>query len=205
MRAHDTLVIRICGDSGDGIQLIGQHLMMNAAMQGLEVRTLPDFPAEIRAPAGTVAGISGVQLAISTKRIETAGDKVDLLFALNPAALVHAQADLANQAFIYVNESQFTDKDWQKAKADPKQLETLGLTHQVLAVAILENCAKALEGLDIKPSLAKKTKNFYTLGMLLWILELSLETANELIAKQFKLKPEFIHINQMAVAAGDSV
>lgn len=87
---HDYLVLRICGDSGDGIQLIGDQLMMNAAMSGLAVRTLPDYPAEIRAPAGTVSGISGIQLALSGHQIETAGDKINVLVAFNPAALIHS-------------------------------------------------------------------------------------------------------------------
>ena len=100
---HDFLVIRLCGDSGDGIQLIGEQLMMNSAISGLEVMVLPDFPAEIRAPAGTVSGISGIQPALSGRRIETAGDKANVLIALNPVTLVHAVPDLAVNAIICIS------------------------------------------------------------------------------------------------------
>lgn len=200
--SHDFLVIRFCGDSGDGIQLIGQQLMMNAAMNDLEVRTLPDFPAEIRAPAGTVSGISGIQLALASHRIETAGDKINILVAMNPAALVHALPDLEAQAIIFINECQFSTKDWAKAKTDETILHTLEQNYKIIKVPVIENTLKALEHLELKSSVAKKSKNFFILGMMTWLFELPLETGLHLINKHFKANQIAIEANQIAFSAG---
>jgi 2-oxoglutarate ferredoxin oxidoreductase subunit alpha len=199
---HDYLVIRLCGDSGDGIQLIGQHLMMNAAMNGLEVRTLPDFPAEIRAPAGTVSGVSGIQLAVSGRRIETAGDKVNILVAMNPAALAHSVKDLAPNSLVYLNQCQFTDKDWQKAKLSSDIIEKLEQQHQIIFVPIIENTLEALKTFDLKSTTAKKSKNFFVLGMITWLLELPLEKSHQLIAKQFKKNIQAKDANELATSSG---
>ncbi len=199
---HDFLVIRLCGDSGDGIQLIGEQLMMNAAISGLEVRALPDFPAEIRAPAGTVSGISGIQLAISAQRIETAGDKVNVLIALNPAALVHSLEDLAPNALIYLNECQFSEKDWQKAKAQASLLDEISAKNQVIFVPMIKKTLSALETLDIKATHAKRCKNFFILGMLIWLLELSIEKSEQLLEKKFLNKASILESNQLAMLAG---
>ena len=195
---HDLLTIRFCGDSGDGIQLIGEQLMMNAALCKLEVRTLPDYPAEIRAPAGTVSGVSGVQLAISGHRIEIAGDKVDVLVALNPAALVHAIADLAPNAIVIINSCQFTDRDWQKAQANPDILTRLN----VIQAPINALTQTALAALNQSSAQTKRCKNFFILGVMLWLLELSLDTGQELIANKFSSRQALRDANQLALAAG---
>lgn len=199
---HDLLTIRLCGDSGDGIQLIGEQLMMNAASHGLEVRTLPDFPAEIRAPAGTVSGVSGIQLAISAHRIETAGEQVNILVALNPAALLHSLADLAPGAILFLNECQFSDKDWQKANANSEILEALHKKNQLIFVPMIKATTEALMSLGIPHANMKRCKNFYVLGMLIWLLELSLDNANQRIAKKMSQKKGLIDAAQMAISAG---
>lgn len=199
---HDFLVIRFCGDSGDGIQLIGQQLMMNAAMNDLEVRTLPDFPAEIRAPAGTISGISGMQLALATHRIETAGDKVNILVAMNPAALIHSLPDLEPQAIIFINECQFTAKDWAKAKSQESLLQELQQQYRIISVPVIEHTLKALEHLDVKSSSAKKSKNFFILGMTTWLFELPLDTGIQLIQKHFKSDSLVSETNVMTFTAG---
>jgi 2-oxoglutarate ferredoxin oxidoreductase subunit alpha len=199
---HDLLVIRLCGDSGDGIQLIGEHLMMNAASNGLEVRTLPDYPAEIRAPAGTVSGVSGMQLALSAHPIETAGEKVDILVVLNPAALVHSINDLAPHAIIFMNECQFTEKDWQKAKCDPSRLDELKKNHQIISIPMIKLVSDALANSGIPHAHIKRCKNFFVLGMLIWLFELSLDKANTLMGKKFKNKTEIGGAAQMAITAG---
>jgi 2-oxoglutarate ferredoxin oxidoreductase subunit alpha len=105
---YETIVVRITGDSGDGVQLVGEQLTITAALSGRDVRTLPDFPAEIRAPAGTLAGVSGFQLAMSDHAIFTAGERLDVLVALNPAALKHSIDQLALGGLLLLNEEGFT-------------------------------------------------------------------------------------------------
>ena len=199
---HDLLTIRLCGDSGDGIQLIGEHLMMNAASNGLEVRTLPDYPAEIRAPAGTVSGVSGMQLALSAHAIETAGEKIDILVVLNPAALIHSINDLAQHAIIFINECQFTEKDWQKAKCDASQLDELKKNHQIISISMIKLVSDALANFDIPHAHMKRCKNFFVLGMLIWLFELSLDKANSLMSIKFKNKSEIAEAAQIAISAG---
>jgi 2-oxoglutarate ferredoxin oxidoreductase subunit alpha len=199
---HDHLVLRICGDSGDGIQLIGDQLMMNAAMSGLAVRTLPDYPAEIRAPAGTVSGISGIQLALSSHQIETAGDKVNVLVAFNPAALVHSLKDLSPNAFIIMNECQFSEKDWLKAKASPTILQELSEKYQLLSMPFIKATVTALADLELKQTQAKRCKNFFVLGSLVWLLELSIDKSKSLIEKKFTKDQSLSEANQLALMAG---
>ena len=106
----ESIVIRITGDSGDGVQLVGEQLTLTAALAGREVRTLPDFPAEIRAPAGTLGGVSGFQLAMADHAIFTAGETLHILVALNPAALKNALSYLAPGGLLLLNEEGFTEK-----------------------------------------------------------------------------------------------
>src|SRR3990167_11520817 len=115
----DPLVIRLTGDSGDGVQLVGEQLTISAALAGKNVRTLPDFPAEIRAPAGTVAGVSGFQLAIAQEAIFTAGEALDVLVALNPAALKNALQYLNQGGLLIINADSMQAKDWEKAGCNP--------------------------------------------------------------------------------------
>lgn len=199
---HDLLTIRFCGDSGDGIQLLGEQLMTNVAMNQLEVRTLPDYPAEIRAPAGTVGGVSGIQLSISGHRIETAGDELDILVALNPAALVHSMSDLSSNAWVLMNSCQFTEKDWQKAKSSPEILKNLPASVQILSIPMNQLTLDALASLGLSNAMAKRAKNFFVLGMMLWLFELSFEQAKANIQEKFQKKPELKDANELAMAAG---
>lgn len=123
MSTTDAIVIRITGDSGDGVQLVGEQLTISAALTGRDVRTLPDFPAEIRAPAGTVAGVSGFQLAMAEHAIFTAGESLDVLVALNPAALKNSLQHLNQGGLLIINEDSYQEKDWQKARMDKSFLD----------------------------------------------------------------------------------
>ena len=118
----DEIVIRFTGDSGDGVQIVGEQLTITAALTGRDVRTMPDFPAEIRAPAGTVAGVSGFQLAMSEHAIFTAGESLDVLVALNPAALKNSLEYLNQGGLLIVNEDSLQAKDWEKAGCTPTLL-----------------------------------------------------------------------------------
>lgn len=198
----DTIVIRLTGDSGDGVQLVGEQLTITAALAGKEVRTLPDFPAEIRAPLGTVGGVSGFQLAMAEKAIFTAGETLDVLVALNPAALKNALGYLNQGGLLIINEECLSAKDWEKAGASPELLEGASEHYQVLAVPLITNTLKALEGLDLTQPQAKKAKNFYVLGLVLWLFDFSTELVEAFIEKKFKLKPILVEANKRALKAG---
>lgn len=199
---HDLLTIRFCGDSGDGIQLIGHQLMLVAALHEYEVRSLPDFPAEIRAPLGTIAGVSGIQLGISGQSIETAGDGIDILVALNPAALLHSLSDLNSGAKIFMNSCQFAEKDWQKAKGTPDIIHKLSQKHEIISVPILQNTLDALQSLGLNTTASKRCKNFYVLGIFIALLDLSLTKTLDFIARKFAKKVILKDANQLAVSAG---
>lgn len=198
----DKLIIRITGDSGDGIQLVGEQLTITAALTGLDVQTLPDFPAEIRAPAGTLAGISGFQLAMAQHTLFTAGDTTDVLVALNPAALKHSIAFLKPNGLLILNEDNMQVKDWEKARCDPSLLTQIQEQFQVLSLPLIQLTLQAVAGIELSQSDAKKAKNCYILGVVLWLFELPTDTCMAFLSKKFQLKPNLLQANQQALMAG---
>jgi 2-oxoglutarate ferredoxin oxidoreductase subunit alpha len=198
----DAIVIRLTGDSGDGVQLVGEQLTIAAALTGKDVRTLPDFPAEIRAPAGTVAGISGFQLAMSEQAIFTAGESLDVLVALNPAALKHSMSHLNQGGLLIINEDSFQPRDWQKAGLSPHLLEDAAEHYQILSFPLITQTLKAIENLSINHSQAKKAKNFYILGLVLWLFDLGTDNCIQFIKKKFKTNPEIARANELTLLAG---
>lgn len=183
---HESIVIRIVGDSGDGIQLLGEQLTLTAALSGRDVRTLPDFPAEIRAPSGTLAGVSGFQLAMSDQAIFTAGEQLDVLVVMNPAALQHSIEYLSFGGLLILNEDGFTAKDWEKAGLSEDFLLTRETHYQVIALPLIQQTLLAVESLNITHAQAKKAKNFYILGLVLWLFELPMEPCLNFIDKKFQ-------------------
>ncbi len=202
MVQNDALVIRITGDSGDGVQLIGEQLTITAALTGRDVRTLPDFPAEIRAPAGTIAGVSGFQLAMAECAIFTAGETIDVLVALNPAALKHSLDDLNPGGLLIINEEGFQDKDWQKAKLSPDIMASVKEHYQLLTLPLITQTLEAVKTVELSHSQAKKAKNFYVLGLVLWLFDLTPEHCINFIVKKFNADPLFAKSNQLALLAG---
>ena len=202
MSLTDAIVIRITGDSGDGVQIVGEQLTITAALTGREVRTLPDFPAEIRAPAGTVAGVSGFQLAMAEETIFTAGESLDVLVALNPAALKNSLQYLNQCGLLIINEDSLQAKDWEKANCSSELLTEAKENYQVILLPLITNTLKTLEGLDIGLTQAKKAKNFYILGVVLWIFDLSTDKSLEFINKKFKKDPLIIKANELSLLAG---
>jgi len=198
----DEIVIRITGDSGDGVQLVGEQLTITAALTGRDVRTLPDFPAEIRAPAGTVAGVSGFQLAMAEHDIFTAGESLDVLVALNPAALKNSLPYLNHGGLLILNEESMQTKDWEKAGCSPDMLSDVAEHYQVLSIPLITHSLKAVEGLDITHAQAKKTKNFYILGLVLWLFDLSTDSCLAFITKKFKASPLLAKGNELTLLAG---
>ncbi len=199
---HDTIVIRFTGDSGDGVQLLGEQLTITAALSGRDVRTLPEFPAEIRAPSGTIAGVSGFQVAMAEHAIFTAGETLDVLVALNPAALKHSLEFLNEGGLLILNQDSFTEKDWQRAGLSADFLDQVASQYQIIDVPLLTQTMAAVAELDITKPQAKKTKNFYVLGLVLWLFDLSTENCLEFILKKFKTNPVLGKANELALLAG---
>ncbi|GGI91732.1 2-oxoacid:acceptor oxidoreductase subunit alpha [Legionella impletisoli] len=198
----ESIVIRITGDSGDGVQLVGEQLTITAALAGHDVRTLPDFPAEIRAPAGTVAGVSGFQLAMAEQAIFTAGESLDVLVALNPAALKNSLEFLNQGGLLIINEDSLGPKDWEKAGLSESYLKKVQEHYQILSIPLISNTLKAVEGLDLGLTQAKKAKNFYVLGVVLWLFDLTPEHCSLFIKKKFKKDPLIAKANEKTLMAG---
>jgi 2-oxoglutarate ferredoxin oxidoreductase subunit alpha len=202
MSTHEAIVIRITGDSGDGIQLVGEQLTITAALSGRDVRTLPDFPAEIRAPAGTVAGVSGFQLAIADEAIFTAGESLDVLVALTPAALKHSLHHLKHNGLLIINEDSFQEKDWQKAGVNPNFLTQQAEHYQLVSFPLITQTLLAVDKLSLTKPQARKTKNFYVLGLVLWLFDLPVETCMTFINKKFHANPLILEANSLSLMAG---
>lgn len=202
MANTDSIVIRLTGDSGDGVQLVGEQLTITAALSGRDVRTLPDFPAEIRAPAGTVAGVSGFQLAMAEQAIFTAGETLDVLVALNPAALKTSLQYLSPGGLLIINEDSFSDKDWQKAGLTSDFLDKSAEHYHLISLPLISQTLQAIESLTINHAQAKKAKNFYVLGLVLWLFDLPTDNCLAFIAKKFKSQPQTAKANELTLLAG---
>lgn len=195
--------IRFAGDSGDGMQLAGTQFTNTSAVFGNDVSTLPDFPAEIRAPAGTVAGVSGFQINFSSRDIHTPGDRVDALICMNPAALKANQRDLLDGGILIVNTDEFTPQNLAKAKYDHNPLETEELKRfRVYKVPITQHTLEAVKetGLTVKES--ERCKNFYALGLIYWLYDRPLDTTLAWIDAKFKDKGPVAEANRLALRAG---
>ena len=202
-----SVTIRFAGDSGDGMQLTGTQFTDTNAVFGNDISTLPDFPAEIRAPAGTLAGVSGFQVNFSSEDILTPGDAPRVLVAMNPAALKANLADLESGGKIIVNTDAFTDGNLKKADYESNPLEDGSLdgyeVHKLPITTLNRNALEGIEGLNAKD--IDRCKNFFALGLTFWMYDRSLDTSMNYIAKKFAKKPELVEANQTALRAGYSV
>ena len=161
----DQVRIRFAGDSGDGMQLTGEQFTLTSAIAGSDVSTLPDFPAEIRAPAGSLSGVSGFQLNFSSTEIHTPGDDLDALVAMNPAALKVNLADLMNDGVLLVNKDAFTDRNLEKAGYKSNPLEDGSVEKfRLFAIPLTTLCTAKLEHLEIPKKSKERSKNFFALG-----------------------------------------
>lgn len=200
----DTVVVRFCGDSGDGMQSVGEQMTNSSAVFGNDVSTLPDFPAEIRAPAGSLFGVSGYQLCFSNHDIFTPGDEVDTLVAMNPAALKTNVGDLKRGGTLIVNEEEFNKSGLQKAdyEANPLDDETLMAKFRVHKVPMTRLNRDAVEGLGLSPKDVDKCRNFFALGLVYWLYDRDLKTTEEFIKTKFAKKPAVVESNLRALRAG---
>src|SRR5947209_1282687 len=195
--------IRLCGDSGDGMQLAGTQFTSTSAILGNDICTLPDFPAEIRAPAGTLAGVSGFQIHFSSRDIHTPGDKVNTLVAMNPAALKTNLKDLELGGILIVNSDSFGTSDLEKARYKVNPLEDGSLKgYRLIRVPITTLNREAVREMKLSPREADRCKNFFALGLVYWLYERSLEPTLKWIREKFAKNPAVMEANTRTLKAG---
>ena len=198
-------VIRFAGDSGDGMQVTGSQFTNTVALYGNDIATFPDFPAEIRAPAGTLPGVSGYQLHFSSNEVYTPGDAVDVLIVMNPAALKMNIADLKANGILIVNSDAFAETDLRKAQMTSNPLEDHSLDKFRLFPVELERLTKvALEHLALDAKSVSRCKNFFALGMCYWLYNRSMDGTVRYIEDKFSKKPLLVEANKLAMKAGYS-
>ena len=200
----DNVVIRFAGDSGDGMQLTGSRFTDSTAIYGNDLSTLPDYPAEIRAPAGSLAGVSVFQLHFSSKDIHTPGDRPDVLVAMNPAALKVHLTDLADNGIIIANSNAFSPKNVKLAGYESNPLEDCSLydKYEVHAINMTDLVVKANEDVDISVKNVERTKNMFALGALFWMYNRSKDSTVKWLENKFKNKPNIVEANIHALNAG---
>jgi 2-oxoglutarate ferredoxin oxidoreductase subunit alpha len=201
--AQERAVIRFAGDSGDGMQITGNQFTNTAALVGNDLATFPDFPAEIRAPAGTRPGVSGFQIHFSSADIHTPGDQPDVLVAMNPAALVMNIADLKPGGMVIVNTGNFSAQDLKKAKLERSPLEDGSMNgFRVIAIDLNLRTTQALAGLPLSTKEVQRCKNFYTLGLMYWLYSRPIEATVQWIGEKFRAEPDLAEANRRALMAG---
>jgi 2-oxoglutarate ferredoxin oxidoreductase subunit alpha len=199
----ERVTIRFAGDSGDGMQLTGTQFTRTAAVFGNDISTLPDFPAEIRAPAGSLPGVSGFQLSFSSSEIHTPGDAPDVLVAMNPAALKTNIGDLPPGGALIVNEDAFTTQNLNKAAYPANPLRDGSLAKfTVFEIPISTLNARALEGLEMSTKQVDLTKNFFALGIMFWLYERSMDPTLRWIDEKFAKNAIIAEANKRALKAG---
>jgi 2-oxoglutarate/2-oxoacid ferredoxin oxidoreductase subunit alpha len=199
----DHVVIRFAGDSGDGMQLTGDRVTQETAVFGNDLSTLPNFPAEIRAPAGTLPGVSSFQLHFADHDILTPGDAPDVLVAMNPAALKANVKDLPRGKDLIVNTDEFTKRNLQKVGYDKNPIEDGSLSaYHVHAIPLTSLTVKALEAQDLSRKDAERAKNMFALGLLSWLYGRPAEGTLTFLEQKFGKKPEIYKANVTAFNAG---
>src|SRR5690348_3333955 len=201
----DRAVVRFCGDSGDGMQISGSQFTNTAALYGNDLATFPDYPAEIRAPAGTLPGVSGFQVQFSSSDVYTPGDAVDVLVAMNPAALKMNIKDLKKNGIVIVNSDSFTDNDLRKAHQPTNPLEDHSLdAYRVFPVQLEKLTQAALQELGLDAKSMNRCKNFFALGMSYWLYNRPMDHTYHWLDDKFKNKPLLAEANKRAMKAGYS-
>jgi len=202
----ERVTILFSGDSGDGMQLTGTQFTAASAMLGNDVCTLPDYPSEIRAPAGSLAGVSAFQLSFSSRKIQTPGDRPDALVAMNPAALKVYLPRLVPGGLVVVNSDAFTKGNLRKAGYDENPLDDPELARQfrLHAVPITTETLAALEEIELDARHKQRSKNFFALGLLYWLYDRPVEPSRKWIGKKFARAPLVAEANRSALDAGQS-
>ena len=200
---RDQVVIRFAGDSGDGMQLAGMHFTNETALAGNDLSTLPDFPAEIRAPAGTLAGVSGFQLHFSSRDVFTPGDAPDVLVAMNPAALKVNIGDLQANGILIVDREQFNEQNLKKAEFASNPLTDGSLERfQVFPVDITKLTINALNDMGLPTRTMMRSRNFLALGLTSWLFHRPIEPTIKWVESRFKKTPALAEANVRVLKAG---
>ena len=199
----DSAVIRFAGDSGDGMQITGSQFTNTTALFGNDLATFPDYPAEIRAPAGTLPGVSGFQVHFGAGDVHTPGDSVDALVAMNPAALRVNLTDLKTGGILILNADDFKETDLKKAGMSRNPLEDHSLDgYRLFAVELGRLTRVALAGTGLDAKSMDRCKNFFALGMCYWLYNRSLDSTLRWLGEKFKAKPVLAEANTLAMKAG---
>lgn len=199
----EEVVIRFSGDSGDGMQLTGTLFSDTAALYGNDISTFPDYPAEIRAPQGTVGGVSGFQVHLGRSEVNTPGDFSDVLVAMNPAAIKANAKWIKPGGTVIYDKDNFTEKNIEKAGylKDPIAEENLD-SYNIIATPITSMVKEALKDLGLDPKTVLRTKNMFALGMVFWLFDRKLKYTEQFFDKKFAKKPEVAQANKIALRAG---
>ncbi|MBA4313580.1 MAG: 2-oxoglutarate ferredoxin oxidoreductase subunit alpha [Chlorobiaceae bacterium] len=203
LKKLDEVTIRFAGDSGDGMQLTGSQFTTTTALLGNDLSTLPDYPAEIRAPAGTLFGVSGFQIHFGSKEISTPGDACDVLVAMNPAALKVNLRSLRDGGIIIANRDGFNDKNLKLAGYEINPLDDGSLDKfQLHSVDITKLTTIAIQDLNLTTKIVERSKNFFSLGMMYWMYSRPIESSVKWIQEKFKKNPEIVEANIRVLKAG---
>ncbi|NOZ75225.1 MAG: 2-oxoacid:acceptor oxidoreductase subunit alpha [FCB group bacterium] len=197
-------VIRFAGDSGDGMQLTGGRFTENTAILGHDLVTLPDYPAEIRAPAGSLAGVSAFQIHFSSNDIHTPGDEPDVLVAMNPAALKVHLKELHPGGIIIVNRNAFTKRNLHLAgyESNPLDDDALNRDYTLYAIDMSSIAAEACKDMGLTSKVVERTKNMFALGVLFWMYDRPYDTTIKWLEKKFHKRPELVEANRRVLVAG---
>lgn len=199
----EDVVVKFVGDSGDGMQLIGTLFSDNAALQGLDLATFPDYPAEIRAPQNTIAGVSGFQVRVGKKKIDTTGDYVDVLVAMNPASLRSNLKWTRPGATLIVDADSFDENAIKKAGYTSNPLEDESLKgYNVVKAPVSSMTRETLKPLNLDNKTADKTRNMFTLGIVYYLFNWKMDSTVEYFKTKFKKKPELVGANTEVMQAG---
>ena len=206
VQARENVVIRFAGDSGDGMQLTGTQFTNESVLAGNDVSTLPEFPAEIRAPAGTLYGVSSFQLNFSSRPVFTPGDDLDALVVMNPASLKTELGDLKPGGLLIADRESFNEQNLKKASYTSNPLEDNSLDkYQVFPVDITKLTTLALKDLGLPNRAVMRCRNFFALGLVSWLFHRPIEPTITYIQNRFKRTPEVLEANLRALKAGYNV
>jgi len=202
----ESAVVRFAGDSGDGMQLTGSQFTLATAIAGSDLATFPDFPAEIRAPVGTTYGVSAFQINFGARRIRTIGDRPDVLVALNPAALKVNLGELVEGAIVILDSGAFNERNLKKAgfEADPREDGTLD-SYRVIDVDMSKLTREALADTGLSSRERLRSKNFFALGLVLWMFDRDRGPTVDWVKSRFAKKPEVAEANIKALNAGHAL
>ena len=199
----ESVVVRFAGDSGDGMQLTGSHFTLATALAGNDLATFPDFPAEIRAPAGTTYGVSAFQINFGARKIRTAGDQPDVLVALNPAALITNVGNLRPGGLVIADSGAFGDRNLKKAGYETNPLEDHSLdAYQVWAIDVSKLTLEAVKEFGLTQKEALRCKNMWTLGLVYWLYGRERDASVKWLQTKFAKRPEIAGANIAALNAG---